>query len=287
MKNSFLSILIILVSFSCSKIENDLPLYEVKYSFLVAGHVYGIPDPNPLANEFGLYPPFKEQFDYIQEFPNMYHAIFTGDVVRNGSNQAQWDSALSDINQLDIDYHIAAGNHDRGEVFLDNFGLYYYSFMEGNDLFVILNTHQWNIEGDQKEFLINTLEEADSAQNIFLFCHELIWWSPDSIFQNIGINALMHYPGSSNFWSEINPILSSIDSQVYLFSGDLGATYASSPYAYYNYGNIHLVASGMGRTIDSNYLIVDVFKNGAVKLKLKATSGDPNRLGDITDYELP
>lgn len=189
---------------------------------------------------------------------------------------------------LGFDYHIAAGNHDRGSVFLDHFGQYYYSFLEGNDLFVILNSDDWNIEGDQKEFLITTLNEnKESVDNIFLFTHELIWWSPDSIFQNIGINAIIHYPGSSNYWNEISPILTEVGKPVFLFSGDVGATNGSSPFAYYEYENVRFIASGMGRAIDSNYLIVEVYDNAEVKINLKATEGYPDRLGDISLYELP
>lgn len=281
-----LGVLAMLGTASCTKQEASLPTNPTKkisYSFLVAGHVYG----DPLSSEIGIYPPFKEHFESIQEIPEIHYAFYTGDVVRQSANETQWDSTIADMDLLGIDYHIAAGNHDRGDLFLDHFGEYYYSFYEGSDLFVVLNTAQWNIEGEQKDFLISTLNEAEDASNIFLFCHELIWWSPDSIFQNIGINAISHYPGSSNYWSEISPILSAIDKPIYLFSGDVGATWSSSPYAYYNYDNIHFVASGMGRAQKSNYLIVNVYEDESVKLKLRAIEGDINSLGDITDYELP
>ena len=159
--------------------------------------------------------------------------------------------------------------------------------MEANDLFIILNSNQWNIEGDQKIFLEETLNDMQGVRNIFLFCHELIWCSPDSIFQNIGINYEPHYPGSTNYWAEIDPILQNTAKPVFLFSGDVGGTNPSDPYVYYEYSNIHFVASGMGRAVDSNYLIVDVYDNGKVKINLKAIEGDPDRLGDITLYELP
>ena len=250
---------------------------------MVAGHVYG----NPMESVLGLYPPFKNQFDYILETPNLYHAVFTGDVVRSSSNDEHWDLSIADMDLLGIDYHIAAGNHDRSENFLERFGEYYYSFMVGSDLFIILNTFQWNIENEQQEFLFTTINENENAENIFLFCHELIWWSPDSIFQNIGINNASTYPGSSNYWNEISPFLVATEKPIFLFSGDVGALWGASPYAYYAYENIQLIASGMGRNNGSNYLIIDVFHDGSVKINLKATEGDPDKLGDITLYELP
>jgi len=276
---------ILIIFSSCSKKENSAPSIsnEISYSFLVAGHVYG----DPLAISIGFYPPFKAQFSYIQEFPKLIHAIYTGDVVRNNLNEVQWDSAITDMQTLGIDYHVSAGNHDRGEVFLDRFGSYYYSFIEGSDLFIILNSDNWKIEGEQKDFLESSLTSIENVSNIFLFCHELIWWSPDSIFQNIGVNYAPHYPGSTNYWAEIDPILQNTNKPVYLFSGDVGATEPASPFAYYKYSNVRLVASGMGRAIDSNYLIVDVYTNGEVKINLKATEGEADRLGDITLYEIP
>lgn len=283
-KQVYLLFLILFLFVSCKKENIDPPASDkVQYSFLVAGHVYG----DPLDNSIGFYPPFKDQFSYIQSIPDVKQAIYTGDVVRQASSEAQWDSAIVDMQTLGINYHVAAGNHDRGSVFLDRFGSYYYSFMEANDLFVILNSNQWNIEGEQKLFLEETLNDIQNVRNIFLFCHELIWWSPDSIFQNVGINHVPHYPGSSNYWAEIDPVLQNTGKPVYLFSGDVGATNPSDPYVYYEYSNIHFVASGMGRAVDSNYLIVDVYDKGSVKINLKATEGDPDRLGDITLYELP
>ncbi len=278
------SIVILLAFSSCVK-DKVLtpPTNKIKHSFVVAGHVYG----SPIENTIGIYPPFKEKFPSILETPNLYHAIYTGDVVRHPYDENEWDIVIEDMDSFVDDYHIAAGNHDRGDVFLDRFGSYYYSFKEGSDLFIILNTNHWNIVGEQKEFLENTLADIENTSNIFVFCHELIWWSPDSIFQNIGINFLPHYPGSSNYWSEISPLLEGCNKAVYLFSGDLGATTSSSPYAYYNYANIHLVASGMGRANTSNYLIVNVFEDHSVKINLKAIEGDPDKFGDITLYELP
>lgn len=276
---------ITLVFSSCTKeeISSPKPILKPNYSFLVAGHVYG----KPSNTNIGLHPPFKSHFDCIKEIENLNNVIYTGDVIRDPDIESHWDVTIADMDELGINYHIAAGNHDRGNNFLDRFGLYYYSFMEGTSLFIILNTHQWEIVDDQKEFLISTLSDIDNVSNIFMFTHELIWWSPDSIFQNIGINHLPNYPGSTNYWAEINPILESTNKPIYLFSGDVGATAASSPYAYYHYNNIHLVASGMGYEVDDNYLVVDVYENDSVKINLVALQGEPDKLGDILDYELP
>ena len=285
MKRILLSILVLGLLSSCEK-DNDVApkqTVELDYSFLVAGHVYG--DPGDFT--LGFYPPFEDHIPYIQDYEKMRYAFFTGDVVRSGSNQSHWDEFFEDVETLGIEYHVAAGNHDRGDLFLEHFGQYYYDFREGDNLFIILSPTSWNIEGEQLDYLIHTLDDHQDAKNVFIFCHELIWWSPENIFANIGINWVGHYPGSTNYWEVVDPILSDHPAEIYMFNGDIGATWVADDYAYYNYGNVHFVASGMGHEIDSNYLIVEIDTENKVSLKLKATEGEIDRLGDITEYELP
>jgi hypothetical protein len=272
--------------YQCQKppIENKPnPKPEAAYSFMVAGHAYG----SPINDQIGMYQPFVSEFSYLKDSSDISFSVLTGDVVKHSTIE-EWNAVKSEMNQLELDFHIAAGNHDRGALFLELFEEYYYSFLVEDDLFIILSPTSWNIKGEQKEFLTETLNNfAPGVNNIFIFCHELIWWSPDSIFQNVGINFLPHYPGSTNYWAEIDPILRSFDNPIYLFAGDIGATASSSHYMYYHYDNVRLIASGMGRGGDDNYMIVEVKGNGEVKLNLMALAGDRFRLGDIELYELP
>ena len=136
MKRILLSILVLFDFSSCKKDENVVPqqAVELDYSFLVAGHVYG--DPNEFI--LGFYPPFEEHIPYIQEYDKMRYAFFTGDVVRTGSNQSHWDEFFEDVEVLDLEYHIAAGNHDRGELLHEYFGQYNYDFRDGDNL---INNH--------------------------------------------------------------------------------------------------------------------------------------------------
>lgn len=276
--------LLALILVQCEKesIRLEDPNPEIEYSFMVAGHAYG----SPINDQIGLYQPFVSDFPFIKDSPGISFSILTGDVVNHQTTE-EWNAVLEEMSQLELDYHIAAGNHDRGPLFLELFEEYYYSFLVEDDLFIILSPTGWNIKDEQKDFLVETLDNfASEANNIFIFCHELIWWSPDSIFQNVGINFLPHYPGSTNYWAEIDPIFRSFDNPIYLFAGDIGATNSSSHYMYYHYDNVRLVASGMGKGGDDNYLIVEII-DGEVKINLMAMEGDHYRLGDIELYELP
>jgi len=212
----------------------------------------------------------------------------TGDVVPF-STEDYWDAAVEDMDKLDLPVYIAAGNHDRSDVFLNRFEQYYFSFRLKNDLFIVLSPTDWNIEGAQKEFLINTIDDASAeVNNIFIFCHELIWWSPDNEYKNVEINYEPHYPGSNNFWSEIEPYLNSIPHEVVIFAGDMGATAAVSPYMYHRFDNISLVGSGMGGGQKDNMVIVEVNSNGEISYQLIHLNGtDPYGLENLVDFLLP
>lgn len=254
-----------------------------KYSFFVAGHTYG----NPNTYQLGLYPPFVAQFPYLNNYPKMELGVLTGDVVYS-STQTYWDSALVDIHQLDMPIHIAAGNHDRSPVF-DTLFESYYSFKYQNDLFIILSPTNWNIEGVQKDFLIETLDDnSTTSDNIFIFCHELVWWAPNNIFGNVKINYASHYPGSTNYWSEINPILDALPNNVVIFAGDLGATDVVTPYMYCRNNNITLIGSGMGNGANDNIIIVEVNQVGEVRYKLTGIhTTTPYLMGVLEEYQLP
>jgi hypothetical protein len=256
---------------------------KLEYSFFVAGHVYG----HPLDFKEGLHPTFKHQFSFLREYPKMQFGILTGDVVPRPQKD-YWDAFRKDVKELGLPIHIAAGNHDRGDIYYSRYSSYY-SFRQGKDLFLILHTKDWTIEGKQKEFLATTLEQnANKVDHIFIFCHELIWWSPENQFKNIEINYRGHYPGSSNYWEEIHPILKAQNKPIYLFAGDLGATEKVSPYMYHKEDQIHFIASGMGSGKYDNFILVEKYSNGELLLKLMGFDEENVfPLEDLRAFQLP
>lgn len=228
-----------------------------------------------------------EHFFYIKNYPKIELGILTGDVVQYGTTE-QWEAAIADIDSFNMPIHIAAGNHDRGTIFEEMFD-YYYAFQNGGDLFIILSPTDWNIAGTQKDFLMATLEnQAPLVNNVFVFCHELIWWAPDNEFGNVEINYRPHYPGSTNYWEEVSPMLESIDNDVVIYAGDLGAKPDVASYMYYQYENITLIASGMGGGVEDNIIITEVGMDGRLKFSLLGLNGsEPYELGKLEEYELP
>ncbi len=275
-----ISVVIILALVSC----NNKEIPGIKYSFFVAGHTYG----NPTKPQYGLYPEFKNAIPTINNYNKMALGVLVGDVVAKPKKD-YWDSAMVDIDKFKMPIHVSAGNHDIGPAFTEIFKKYYYQFKYEDDLFIILTPNKWNIDGKRKEFLTKTLEDNyKDVDNIFIFCHELIWWSPDSIFGNVEINYRPHYPGSTNYWAEINPMLDTLPNNVVIFAGDLGCTAQVSSYMYYNYGNITLIGTGMGGGKVDNFVIVEVDNNNNINYKLIGLNKTPySEMAKLEDYILP
>lgn len=255
-----------------------------KYSFFSAGHTYG----NPNSYHYGLHYPFVEYFPDLNNNPNLELGFFTGDVVY-ASTAAYWDSAMIDINKLNMPVFFAAGNHDIGTEFVNRFSNYFFSFKHKNDLFIILTPglDSWNISGNQLDFLINTIDSNYSTvNNIFIMMHELIWWSPNNEYNYVNINWVPHYPGSTNYESVIKPLLLSYPNKITVYAGDLGCTNQVSPFMFDNFNNITLIGSGMGGGVRDNIIITDVYED-SVHYNLIALNGNnPNALGEIYDYDI-
>jgi len=279
----------VLILASCGK--DDLETLEVSpisHSFFIAGHTYGSPG---VDNE-GLHPAFKNKFNLIQNDGSVDFGILTGDIVITGTEQ-NWNEVDVDLNELGLPVYFAAGNHDMTDraLFESRYGQTYYSFVDHSDLFIVLdpNLDEWNISGDQLEFLENVLNtEAQNVNNIFVFFHQLLWWEPDNIFQNVALNSFVGRAENINFSTEIAPLFASLTNPVHMLAGDVGAFSTGSEFMFHQFNNITLIASGMGGGIRDNFIIVDVHEDSSVSFRLIALNGDNvNALGELEDYELP
>ncbi len=278
-------LLLVLILSACDNsndtIEDDT---SVRYSFFVAGHTYG----NANNPQLGLHPPLIEHIEDINNLPSIKLGVLTGDIVKD-PQKMYFDAVVSDMDQFDMPIHVAAGNHDRGDLFLDYFPEYYYSEVIEDDLFVILSPTAWNIEGDQKLFLESTIEAyKDKVNNIFIFVHELIWWSPDNKFGKVEINWRPHYPGSTNYWTEIEPMLRETNKSTVIYAGDLGTTSRVDAYMYYQEGNITYIANGMGGGVEDNIIVTYVNNLGLVEFDLLGLNSDSlYEIIELSEYKLP
>ncbi|WP_422082728.1 metallophosphoesterase family protein [Ulvibacterium sp.] len=251
----------------------------VQYSFFVAGHVYG----KPRGGELGVYDSLKMRFDLINTYRNMKFGVFTGDIVRS-ANEKSWDAIDDDLKTLKVPVYFSRGNHD-GELsfFEERYGESYKSFITEGDLHIILDSNigHWNIEGEQRDFLIRTLmEDSSKVNNIFIYVHHVIWWQGKGFLRP---NSRAGMSEKLTFWTEIAPILNVTNKPVFIFAGDVGAA-ANTSYSYERSKNLTLITSGMGGGVRDNFVIVDILNDSSVQFHLIALNGgDVHGLGKLKE----
>lgn len=246
----------------------DLPPRTL-YSFFVAGHAYG----KPGVNNVGLHPPFVDQFEVINQAPQMEFGVLTGDVVKDGSH-AEFQEVTDQLNaKLDVPVHIAPGNHDLGDLaaYTSYYGPTFSAFTHEGDLFILLdpNEAQWSIRGKQLGFLKESLETHRFAVNhVFVFFHQMLWWEPNNQFQNIVPNSEAGRVTPTNFSTEVLPMLENLPIPVVCFAGDIGAHWNHPAVMYYTNGQMTYIASGMGGEVEDNFVIAHVMGDGTIQYEL-------------------
>ena len=261
---------------------------KYSYSFFIAGHTYGQPG---VDNE-GLHPPFVEKFEYLKNRTEIKFGILLGDIVSSSPVAQDWEEVDADISSLGLPVYFAVGNHDMENrpLFESRYGSTYYYFIYEDDLFIVLdpNIDEWNISGEQLEFLENTVSSNyANVQNIFVFFHQLLWWKNDNIYKKVNPNSFSGRADTINFWSSIEPLFHQLPNQVIMFAGDVGAAYWSSDFMYDTYDNITLIASGMGEEDGDNFIVVNV--DTARKIKYDLICIDTPELycfGELSGHEL-
>ncbi|MFO7790260.1 MAG: T9SS type A sorting domain-containing protein [Bacteroidales bacterium] len=255
------------------------------YSFFVAGHTYGAPG----VNNEGLHPPFTDKFSYIQSRPEIDFGVLLGDIVSPDPVEQDWIEVDADIDTLGLPVYFAVGNHDMENrpVFEERYGDTYYKFIYSNDLFIVLdpNIDGWNISGDQKNFLINAIDNnANDVEKIFVFFHQLLWWESDNKYSVVYPNSLAGRADTINFWSEIEPLFKELDNEVVMFAGDIGV--GSKSVMYDKYDNITFIATGMGNGEKDNFIVINEQDGPDISYDLICLTGELNCLSTLESNDV-
>lgn len=265
---------------------------NISYSFIAAGHAYGSHN----GDNIGLHPPFLNSLN--NGFDSTIHFfVFTGDII-NHSTQESWQQFENEINQYQLPYYCAMGNHDNNEVahhfYNEKFGNHYYAFEYKGDRHIVLNSTEQDrsISAEQLEFLEMQLSLESEVNNVFIYFHEVIWNSHQK-YKDTRSNSRSRYDkvkDLSNYWTDVHPILEQYnDREFIIISGDVAGNPDAVPAFYDKWGHITLISSGMGEVEDENYLQVDVLDDGSVKFKLIALreEDEPNTLEWYSIPEAP
>ncbi|MFT5337672.1 MAG: hypothetical protein ACI9YL_001677 [Luteibaculaceae bacterium] len=257
------------------------------YSFFLAGHTYG----KPSVLSVGLHPPFLDIFPYLMSRPEIEFGALLGDIAAFHPNAESWDNAEEELDTLGIPVHFVPGNHDMYDE-AEYYSRYepFYSFKHKSDLIIVLHPYftGWNIAGEQWDFLEQTLQtQASSSRNIFIFFHQLLWYSESNAYKEYEPNSLDGRDASINFWSEFIPLLLSYPNEFVLAAGDIGATNKPKQFMYDKWNNIQFIATGMGNSVDDNIVIANVYTSGVMDFEIICLE-DPALfcLGNLEDYAI-
>ena len=134
-------------------------------------------------------------------------------------------------------------------------------------------------------FLKKELAAIDEVKNIFIYFHQVLWWSPDNQFSKLRLNLKVGRDPDLNFWKELMPLFQKTQKPVYLFAGDVGGASWADDCFYGKSENVHMIASGMGDGKGDNFLMIGVDKNKQVEIRLIALGMETtDALGDFENY---
>lgn len=269
MKRWVYMLIIILLAACNPPQEKAVPNAEQPiYTFAVAGHAYG----NPETYTSSVYPPLLNALNQLTQQKKVNQLILTGDVVAHPTAE-NWETVRAELDALPIDeWHIAPGNHDISP-YMDTViqPQKYMALIRENNLFLILNTSHdgWTVDSLQARFIKESLAKAETVESIFVFSHQL-WWLKDAPtafeLDSVRPNSYALYDGDASFWQDAFPFFEESKQQVYFFAGDMGCHFSLKGYYEGHKDRFHFYGSGMGGAVEDNFMFVQLFQDGTVKI---------------------
>jgi 3',5'-cyclic AMP phosphodiesterase CpdA len=160
----------------------------------------------------GIYPRVIDEINLL----NPDFVVTVGDHIEGYGedyerSEAEWDSLLALIGELEAPVYLTPGNHDIWDAVSESMYVArtgqapYYSFDHGNTHFVILDVARFeyssDLPDDQRAWLIEDLRDNIDAGNTFVFYHKPLWVNtlmlgePDplhDIFREHGVDAVFN-----------------------------------------------------------------------------------------------
>jgi len=248
-------IILITTILSCIVLYRYCEVQKSKFSFFVAGHVYG----GVGADNSGVHPPFREFLISMGKDVKYDFGVYAGDIVKDATEK-DWNEVDNEIKEFfGKPVYFAPGNHDMVDsvLYVSRYNSTYKFFEYKRNRFIFLdgNLDHWNISAKQLAFLEKSIENIENVDNIFIFSHQVLWWTWENKYKELKLNSHHGYKAFPNYWEEVHPRLDSLNKPVYVFAGDVGAAKWASNYMYDKVGNVHLLVTGMGVMEQVLYLI--------------------------------
>ena len=244
-----------------------------EYSFIISGHFYGD------GGNMSHYPvnTLLANLDWING-TNSTMLVCLGDLFKDISNEIP-NYQNSFFDKLEMPLVNSVGNHDlTGNVYQDNFGETVFSFKIKQDVHLVLDTERDNgdIKGEQLDLLRTVQKEVALGliHNVFIYSHRTIWKETYPEMEGIFEDNTQSI-GGTNFESEVLPILTDMgkNSQVYFFSGSLGAAPASFFHFQDKNSKVKIIATAIRGLPRDAMLQVFVNEIGEVSFTPKSLTG--------------
>lgn len=264
---------------SCDSEENDEKIgentseteeIEPLATYVVAGHTYGH------AERFTqtIHPPFISAFKKLQQKRKVDGLFLTGDVVAH-PRPTQWDSTKQQLEELDVPWYVAVGNHDATAHFYAEIQTWKHKAVrENGSLFIVLHTSRpgWTVDTSQIATIEKELQSLEDVNSVYVFTHQLWWQRPGApehiVIDSVHTNSFAMFEGESSFWEDAWPLFDSVpDKDIYFFAGDLGCHEIIQGYTEDHFGNYHFYGSGMGGGLEDNFMLIDFYENDSVNIQ--------------------
>ena len=261
-------------------LEPQVDSGQTDYTFLVSGHFYG-----GSQNVSGY--PASTLLANLEEV-NQSEAAFmvcVGDLFQDVRNNIPaFRKAL--FEKLDIPLYNAVGNHDlSGDVYQENFGDTWYTLKYLGDVFVILDSelNSSSFKGDQLDLLLNSIKQADSGSNIFVFSHRPVWAEAREELAGVFPDNTQSATGT-NYLTEVEPTLSAHDGSVFWFSGSMGGMAPVSFFYHHpDQTNLHFIQTAI-RDLPRDAMLYVHVKSGEVSFETWSLTGQ--ELEPLESYDL-
>jgi len=248
----------------------DLDEKVEKFSFLLAGHIYG-------SHNSSIYPSASLLANIrLLNNSGASFMVLLGDIIQCPTKLEIDTLKESFLSKLGFPVFNAPGNHDllNRQLYIEHFGKTFFSFQHSSGFFIFLDgeINNGRIEGEQLNFLIEAIgycKKSKEIKNIFIFAHRLLWAIKNPPYNDIipFVNGPAWHPDSATTISDsILPKLRLlVNKNVYFVSGDIGHHW-SLPLFYEKEpgSNITYIATGIGDTKRDAILKADVNSSGEV-----------------------
>jgi len=236
---------------SFNHVQVDVSQKEVSSSIVIAGHIYGS------RSENGA--PSQTLIDALPKLNALKPDLFVslGDMVFLPSDEAFREFENSFLFQVDFPFINAVGNHDltheRG-VYEAHFGQTFFYTRYPPVQIVVLDTELANCHtvGRQREMLEEALNvgiQDEEINYIFIFMHKLLFLDQEeSLHQRA--NGICSFGTNYNEIRDEILLPASLEKDIYLFAGDVGA-YGGNLSPFYAQGEnnqLYAIAVGLGNS---------------------------------------